>query len=88
MIGVDEGPLEDAAAAPGIEDEAGVKGLAVGGDDEAIVLTEGGTTGGGEVEIEGARMQSMQRGEERLTPLMAEALLAESGVHEEVVHPR
>jgi hypothetical protein len=30
----------------------------------------------------------MQRGEERLTPLMAEALLAESGVHEEVVHPR
>jgi hypothetical protein len=79
--------LEDAAAAPGIEDEAGVKGLAVRGDDDAIVLAEGGSAGGGEVEIEGAWMQGVQCGEESLTPLVAEALLTEASVHEEVVHP-
>lgn len=87
MVGLDKGPFEDAAAAPSIEDDAGVKGLTVGGDDDAIVLAEGGTTGGGEVEIEGTRMQGMQRGKERLAPLMAEALLTQAGIDEEVVHP-
>ena len=67
--------------------DAGIKGLAVAGDDDAAVLAERGTTCGGEVEIERAWMQGMQRGKERLTPLVAEALLAEAGVHEEVVDP-
>jgi hypothetical protein len=87
VIGFDEGPLQDAAAAPGIEDDACVKGLAVGGDDDAVVLAERGAAGGSEMQVERAWMQGMQRGEERLTPLMAEALLAEAGVHEEVVDP-
>ena len=66
MIGFDEGPLQDAAAAPGIENDPGFKGLAVGGDDDAVVLADRGAAGGGEVQVERARMQGMQRGEERL----------------------
>lgn len=88
VVGLDAGPFQDPAAAPGVEDDAGVKRLAAGCDDDAVVLAERGTACGGEVEIERAWMQGMQRGKECLTPLVAEALLAQAGVHEEVVDPR
>lgn len=88
MVGGDGAGVEVAAGAPGVEDEAGLEGLTVGGDDDAIVLTQGGTAGAGEVEVEGAEVQGVEGGEDGFTPLVAEALLADLGVDEEVVEPR
>lgn len=50
---LDGRPLENAAAVPTIEDDAGLKGLAMCCDNDCVMLTQGGAAGAGQVQIEG-----------------------------------
>jgi hypothetical protein len=87
VVALDGRPLENTAAAPSIENDAGLKRLAVRCDNDAVMLTQGGSAGAGQVEIEGLRMQDMQCGKKGLTPVVAQPMLTQAGVYEQIVDP-